>query len=191
MTWTSHFISLSYHTRPNNNKIIIFYKCRNIFGYLSLKKPGNCFFSERQAQVLIVSVWVVIVAVNMPLLFWFDLVSFGPSLTICNIVGVNATTLAFYFLFGRTFMFFLPLCITISSYFGIWYKLAFSKRQVNTRMILNIIKTVGEGPNIRTIFSNGLTYVMEALVRMEVLPDTNAQKSKLIRWNALKTISLM
>ena len=56
---------------------------------------------------------------------------------------------------------------------------------------LNQIELV-RGPNIRTIFNKWSDiYVMKALVRIEILPDINERKSKLIRWNALDAISSM
>ena len=87
------------------------------------------FFSTRKAALLIATVWVVVIAACIPMFLWFDVVRYGPTLMLCTSTGASSISQAIYALITQVTLFYVPLAVTLLSYFGIWSKMYFAKKK--------------------------------------------------------------
>jgi len=87
------------------------------------------FFSKRTAALLVFIIWMVVIAVCSPVFFWFDVIRFSPTLQWCTTMGASSLSQATYSLIAQATLFYVPLAVTLASYFGIWYKMYFAKKK--------------------------------------------------------------
>ena len=92
------------------------------------------FFSTRTAALLISIIWMIVIAASMPVFLWYDVVVLSPVLKQCRPIGVSSFSQAIYSLIDQVALFYVPLTLTLASYFGIWYKMYFAKKKARNQI---------------------------------------------------------
>lgn len=90
------------------------------FRFMGLKKSlTGSYFSLKWTTIIIVSIWLCNIVINLPIMFWTEVIELYPTSTRLCVVMVDPSWNVFYMDVLRVIVYLIPMTITWTSYIGI------------------------------------------------------------------------